>query len=540
MKNRNGFTLIELLAVIAILALLVIIALPYVFRMFTSAKKESFLNEVNQIMRISGQNFINDNGEIYAYSNASGSSNKLGLTGGNNLKYLVKLNSEGKIIRLQVTNGTYCYNKSGNIKTAVLNDVKDTTEGCTLNIDDNYNALTAAVFLPGQEFNIKIKQLAGDDTSEKGHLTVDTNITAILKSNTEPTEANKTSEHIVSTTDSQKAIYAWYDSGTIYYWSEIEHPSLNEDSSFTFALLTNLTNISGLSEINTANVTNMLGMFLSNKASAPMKISDLTPLRNWDTSSVTNMSGMFQFCTSITSLSGLNNWNVSNVTNMLIMFGGQKSVPMKISDLTPLRNWDTSSVTDMSGMFQFNSGLTTLSGLENWDTSNVTNMSNMFLGRNDCIMNLTDISALRNWNTKNVTSLEYMFQYNSSLASFEGLNNWNVSNVKSLKGTFLGTGVSDLTALSNWNTSNVTNMIGMFENCVSLLKLDGLESWNVSQVTNMNYSFDQMLSLTDASAINDWDIRNVLDFTNMFNKTPVHPEFSKVNGSWNNGTFISN
>ena len=46
MKKRKGFTLIELLAVIVILALLVLIAVPAVTRIMTSASKNNFKNEV--------------------------------------------------------------------------------------------------------------------------------------------------------------------------------------------------------------------------------------------------------------------------------------------------------------------------------------------------------------------------------------------------------------------------------------------------------------------------------------------------------------
>ena len=509
MKKR-GFTLVELLAVIAILAILVIMALPAVLRMFRQARIDSFTNEVNTIIRTTRQQYLLDGGVPTTYTNASGSSSKLNLTGNSELKYIVKINGEGKVTKVQVTNGSYCYNKSSSdIDMASSKDVKE--NDCDLNIDDNYSALTNAVFLPGEAFNIKVKQLAGNDTSENGRATVDTNITAILKSNTEPSEANKTEEHIVSTSDSKKPIYAWYDSGTLYWWSEEEHPSLNEDASHMFRLLINLINISSLSELNASNVTTMYGMFAGTLAS-PMKINDLTALRNWDTSSVTSIRSMFQANTSLTTLEGLENWDVSNVTTMYGMFMGQSSSPMKINDLTALRNWNVSSVTDMTAMFQENTSLTTLTGLENWDVSNVTNMQNVFYGTSTSPMKISDLTALRNWNVSNVTNMQCMFQANTSLTTLEGLE--------------------------NWNTSNVTNFSYMFSGVKNITSLSALENWDVSNTTNMNRMFADNISLTDASVINDWNVVNVTDFTKMFHNAPVHPEFTKVNGTWDSaGTF---
>ena len=50
MNNKKGFTLIELLGVIVILALLVLIAVPAITRIMTSATKNSFKNEINSIV----------------------------------------------------------------------------------------------------------------------------------------------------------------------------------------------------------------------------------------------------------------------------------------------------------------------------------------------------------------------------------------------------------------------------------------------------------------------------------------------------------
>ena len=80
-------------------------------------------------------------------------------------------------------------------------------------------------------------------------------------------------------------------------------------------------------------------------------------------------------------------------------------------------------------------------------------------------------------------------------------------------------------------------MIYMFYNNTSLTSLDGLEDWDVSNVTTFNYMFGSNYSLNDASAITDWDIPTTTSFYRMFSSTSVHPEFSKVSGTWSGGTF---
>ena len=88
----------------------------------------------------------------------------------------------------------------------------------------------------------------------------------------------------------------------------------------------------------------------------------------------------------------------------------------------------------------------------------------------------------------------------------------------------------------------------MFRNCTEITSLAGLEDWDVSKVTNFSEgndsnnshsegAFEGMTSLSDASAINNWNIKSDAFFNNMFKSTPVHPEFTKVSGTWSNGTF---
>lgn len=377
-----------------------------------------------------------------------------------------------------------------------------------------------AYFLTGQEVNIKMKEVAGDDTSIDAYNTVNNNITTILHSNTEPASINKEDKNIVSTPESPYPIYMWYENGTVYWWSEDLTPNVNEDASYMFKFLCELINISGLESFDTSNVKNMNSVFYK-----AYKLQNLELLSKWNTSKVTDMTGMFVDNLSLTTLDGLENWDVSNVETMRSMFivnsstysAGKRS---SLEDISALKKWDTSKVTSLRAMFQYADKLTTLDSLSNWDTSSVTDIFFMF---NGCT-SLTNIDGLAKWNTSNVRNMEYLFSM---------------------------TNINNLLPLTNWNVSNVETMGSMFRNCTGLTTLDGLENWDVSKVTNFsegndnnnNHSegiFEGLTNLTDASAINNWNINREAFFNNMFKNTPVHPEFSKITGTWNNGTFIPN
>ncbi len=149
MKNKKGFTLVELLAVIAILAILVIMALPAVLRMFNSARKDSFTNEVNTVLRTARQEYLLSGGTKTTWSNASGSTNTLSLTGNSRLIYYVKMNSEGKITKLQVSNGDYQYNVTNNagIDIAESSSVQEVTEENELVITPSGNSSSNYVYI---------------------------------------------------------------------------------------------------------------------------------------------------------------------------------------------------------------------------------------------------------------------------------------------------------------------------------------------------------------------------------------------------------
>ena len=390
-----------------------------------------------------------------------------------------------------------------------------------------------AYFLTGSQVNAKMKRLASANISneeEPSVITTDSNIVAILHSKNEPTSTNKEAKNIVSTEKSPLPIYMWYNNGAIYWWSEDETPNLHQDSEDMFRGASSLTSLDGLKDWNTSNVTDMSSMFEDAKS-----LTSIEALKNWNTSNVTDMQTMFRDASSLTSLDGLEDWDTSKVIYMSAMFNGAKN----LTSIDGLKNWNTSNVKYMGWMFNGEGSLASIEALRNWDTSKVTDMGVMFGGAKS----LTSLEALRNWNTSNVTAMGWMFQGAESLTSLDALRNWNTSRVTDMNFMFYGTkGLTSLEALRNWNTSNVTDMSSMFEDAKSLTSIDGLENWNTSNVTDMSKMFSGDRSLSDTSAINDWDIRNVASgkFEHMFWDTPTHPDFTKVQGTWSDGTFIPN
>ena len=343
---------------------------------------------------------------------------------------------------------------------------------------------------------------------------------------------------------------------------------------FMFEGCSNLTNIDALSNWNTSNVIAMQQLFLE-----CANLSNLDGLKKWNVEKVENMSMMFKGCINIEEID-LSGWITTSLNNMAQMFGmfnsdgtqrfdsklkkiilSDKFDTSKVTDMyavfanntlleeiASLLYFDTKNVLDMASMFQNCESLKNISGLAKWNVENVTDMSNLF---RNCI-NLTDISALSSWNVSNVTKMYYMFGIGGNdrssktgdpVIDFSPLANWNVSNVTNMMSMFLNVNIKSYNVFINWNVGKVQDFNNMFNatSASTVTTLTGLENWDVSSATNMEGMFADNFSLTDASAINNWNINSSINFTNMFVHTPVHPEFTQVQGTWDSGgTFTPN
>ncbi len=121
MKNKKGFTLVELLAVIAILAILVLISMPSIMSMFRNARKDTFLNEVKNLLTGAESTFLSESlknnkidvvasdDELVGIANQNGEqklSGKIDYTG-KKMDYYIELDGHGKPIRYVFTDGSY-------------------------------------------------------------------------------------------------------------------------------------------------------------------------------------------------------------------------------------------------------------------------------------------------------------------------------------------------------------------------------------------------------------------------------------------------
>ncbi len=111
----------------------------------------------------------------------------------------------------------------------------------------------------------------------------------------------------VSASDSVIPIYAWFDNGVLYYWSEDTHPYTNADSSFMFNGFTEVTFIDS-APFDTSMTKDMERMFGSCTKLKKLDVS------GFDTSSVKCMYCMFYSDSSLEELD-VSHFNVSNATS---------------------------------------------------------------------------------------------------------------------------------------------------------------------------------------------------------------------------------
>lgn len=175
-----------------------------------------------------------------------------------------------------------------------------------------------ATFIDGSSFNIKIKQLANPSVDNIDVLYNDTNITSIVRANSLPQGFTPTNANIVSTSDSDFPIYAWFDNHTLYYYTLADNPYMNSNGNHMFENLTNVESIE-INTINTSRTTNMSYLFSYNSY---LSILDLS---TFNTNNVTNMSSLLNSCTSLTELD-LSKINMSNVTSTAYMMYNMTSL----------------------------------------------------------------------------------------------------------------------------------------------------------------------------------------------------------------------
>ena len=282
----------------------------------------------------------------------------------------------------------------------------------------------------------------------------------------------------ISTSDSERPVYAWFTWWIIYYTSEAETIYMNPDSSYMFYNMWWLTWLD-LKKFNTSKVLDMSYMFSMENVGGT-KLTDLD-LSSFDTSNVTNMSHMFYKFGSLESIE-FGNWNISNLIDMSSMF----------SNCTKLTNLD----------------------VWNWNTSSVENMNSLF----SYCTNLDDID-ISDWDTSNVINMGYMFDECSSL-QWVDISSWNMDKVTGMQGMFRGTAISWYMDFSDKNLSNVVGMSSMFERVVGPLSVN-FSGLNLNNLKSVNYMFEE----SNIENVNfrgaTFNVGSGLDSYYMFNKAKV-------------------
>lgn len=327
----------------------------------------------------------------------------------------------------------------------------------------------------GQNLNAKWAELAGSRA----------NVKAIVRSQIPPADTQK--ETVISASNSQIPVYAWYESDTqtIKWWSQDPTPVMNSSSQSIF----------------------------NNGMTA---LADISGIKTWDSSNVKDMEAMFKNCSSLYDFSALQGWDTSNVTNMIDLF---YSSNINDTSLTYLGNWKTLNVTDMTQMFWGCTGITDITPIGSWDTQKVTSMFNMF----SYCSNLSNINSIC-WNISNVKSMNQMF-FGNAITEINGTTFTDNGNTNKTTSKMFS-GCENLKKITkfDFDTQNVTDMSYMFElnynggkkyiTSIAGLQNQGDKIWNVSKVTNMSNMFARFWTLTSLDPIKGWDVSSVTNFDN--------------------------
>ena len=326
MKSKNGFTLVELLAVIAILAILVIIALPNVINMYTTAKKNTFVTEVQNLAKSASSKYIQESMAGNSIRKISNSTNSLD-TNGKQLEYTFELDAKGNVVNTIVSDGTYCISTTKNYTDLSAADIKE---------DCSYNSLNNIVATLPTNFYEKAGRTNKNQVSSIAFYSDGRVIDGAEKYDISDNGDGSLYLYIVA--DANTSLEKLY----IVAKGKIAFP---EDSRRLFSFsrqygctefASNLTSIEFNNSIDTSKVINMASMF------AGAKVTSID-LSSFNTSNVTDMNNMFND-TKIETID-LSSFDTSKVTNMYWMFA---KMPAKVLDLS---SFSTDSLTETGRMF---------------------------------------------------------------------------------------------------------------------------------------------------------------------------------------------
>lgn len=388
---------------------------------------------------------------------------------------------------------------------------------------------TTATFIEGPDFN----DIVRDITPTK-------DIDVFKRSSVAP--PNLALARIVSTPDSGRPIYLWYDTTnkTLLWWSDADISYANINAGFMFRDLNggdndvSVIDTTGIDtsktkdmrfmfhsggklvkdliigNLNTSQVENMRYMFGSDDSNTGTVSPSPIDLSHFDTSNVRDMEGMFQG--SHLPNIDVRHFDVGRVTNLSFTFARLKNVRQ-----LDLSGWNTRNVTNMNSTFVYSENITDLN-VSGWQNDSATDMAAMF-GR------LTNLRNFQHtgFTTKNVRIMEFMFSHCHALANLD-LREFDTSNATHMKYMF-----EEMTALSSldvssFRTHNVVDMSFMFSNwsAVPVLQNLDLSNFNTSNVVNMEAMFQGQANLNNLN-ISSFDTRKVTNMKDMFLSSMKNP-----------------
>ena len=404
---------------------------------------------------------------------------------------------------------------------------------------------TEATFLPGQQFNALISNL--DSTH---------NVNVFKRSSVAP--ANIGAATVVSTTDSERPIYAWFNTPdrTVYWWTDADVAYSNVNGNEMFKNINRdanemeLIDIRGINTsrtevmheffvdgaksvrnlnidgIDTSNVWYMAGMFACQDSGATpknpidfskinvSKVTDISymffrsnfssiDLSSWDTKRLKYVDGLFSGAIKPKNID-LSSWDVRSLLRTNKMFASAGAEHINLS------GWNSNQLTDTSDMFLDTYALQTLN-LDGFNTSNVTNMSGMFA--TSVVPNLN----LSSFDTSKVTNMNSMFRGMRHLNTLN-VSNFNTSSVTDFGQMFRGIVVADRTLnVLNFNTSNAVAMPMMFDG-TNLIGNLNLSSFNTSKVVDMSNMFSNSVFLNSVN-LSSFNTSAVTNMAGMFYRT---------------------
>ena len=404
---------------------------------------------------------------------------------------------------------------------------------------------TEATFLPGQQFNALISNL--DATH---------NVNVFKRSSVAP--ANIGAATVVSTADSERPIYAWFNAPdrTVYWWTDADVAYSNVNGNEMFKNINRdanemeLIDIRGINTsrtevmheffvdgaksvrnlnidgIDTSNVWYMAGMFACQDSGATpknpidfskidvSKVTDISymffrsnfssiDLSSWDTKRLKYVDGLFSGAIKPKNID-LSSWDVRSLLRTNKMFASAGTEHINLS------GWNSNQLTDTSEMFLDTYALQTLN-LDGFNTSNVTNMSGMFA--TSVVPNLN----LSSFDTSKVTNMSSMFRGMQHLNTLN-VSNFNTSSVTDFGQMFRGIVVADRTLnVLNFNTSNAVAMPMMFDGTNLIGNLD-LSSFNTSKVIDMSNMFSNSVFLNSVN-LSSFNTSAVTNMAGMFYRT---------------------